>query len=338
MTVCKKPLLSIVIPTYNVEKYISVVLDNILAQTYNNWELILVDDWSNDDTFEIIKRYAVADNRINLIKRNKNEKGSLVCRNIGQRLVRGKYFIHFDSDDIIEPFCFEQRVSFMENNPSLDYATFPGRTVIQQKDGTVKNQGRLWGINPHSDLLSCFLSTNYPFSVWNNIYKTDSFQDYFWDEKVKIYTDFSYIVPCLINKKIHAFDENGKIDYLYRVGQGNAMTSNFISDDKYESTKYLFSKTWNTISDNYKNDFNKFFVLQFQRVLENGTKNQVEDFLGFYLEYYYKVDFRMSLLLFYWKMNKEMSPKYRNNIRRFKYLLYQPNVIIGWIQNKIKNN
>ena len=123
------PKISVIVPVYNVEKYIGAVLDNILAQTYDAWEAIVVDDGSTDNTYKIICDYAVREKRIIAMKREGGEKGSLVCRNIGQRLIKGKYFIHFDSDDVIEPFCLQQRVEFMELHPELDYATFKGQTI-----------------------------------------------------------------------------------------------------------------------------------------------------------------------------------------------------------------
>ena len=331
-------MVSIVIPTYNVKKYIGTVLDNIIAQSYQSWEVIAVDDGSTDDTYRIVQEYSTRDERIKALKRDVPEKGSLVCRNIGQRLVKGKYFIHFDSDDIIEPFCLQQRVDFMEKHPELDYATFRGQTVIQQADGMVKREGRSWGEDPGKDILSCFLSTNYPFSVWNNIYRTDSFSQYFWDENVKIYTDFSYIVPAILSGKRHAFDSDSKPDYLYRMGQGNAMTSNFISDEKYDSTKYLFDKTWRALPDNYKQDFKPFFNLQFQRLLQKGNKEQVKDYYRFYRKYYPNLGVRLSILFSYWKANQDMSQKYRTNAKRLTYILFEPKTVCSWAASKMRHN
>ncbi len=330
-----KTMVSIIIPTYNVEKYIGVVLDNILAQTYDAWEAIVVDDRSTDNTYQIVCDYAAREKRIIAMKREVEEKGSLICRNIGQRLIKGKYFIHFDSDDIIAPFCLRQRVGFMESHPELDYATFKGKTIIQQSDGSVKPEGRSWGEDPGKDMLSCFLSTKYPFSVWNNIYRTNSFANYYWDEKVKIYTDFSYIVPAILEGKKHAFDNNSKPDYFYRMGQGNAMTSSFISDDKYNSTKYLFDKTWNTIEPKYKKDFKPFFVLQFQRLLENGRREQVSDYYNFFKQYYSRLGLRLNILLLYWKINQDMPVKYRINIKRLIYILFKPKAVCNWVKSKM---
>lgn len=330
-----KTNVSVIIPTFNAEQYIQETIEYIISQTYEYWELIIVDDGSTDNTFSIIEEYLKKDNRIKAIKRDIEPKGSLTCRNLGQKIAKGKYYIHFDADDIIEPFCLHQRVDFMEKHPELDYATFRGQTVFQQADGSVKKQGRAWGEDPGKDMLSCFLSTKYPFSVWNNIYRKDSFADYYWDEKVKIYTDFSYIVPAILDGKKHAFDSDSKPDYLYRMGQGNAMTSNFISDEKYDSTKYLFDKTWRALPDNYKQDFKPFFNLQFQRLLQKGNEEQVEDYYFFYKKYYSSLGVRLSLLFLYWKSNRDMSQKYRINAKRLSYILFEPKTVYSWVASKV---
>ena len=123
---------------------------------------------------------------------------------------------HLDSDDIVQPFMLEQRLKFMQENPSIDYATSMGESVRVNNDSIV-HTGRLWGVQPQKDLLACFLEVDYPFSVWNNIYRTSTMGNYYWDEKVKIYTDFSYIVPCIIAGYKHAFIGSSQVDYFYVV-------------------------------------------------------------------------------------------------------------------------
>ena len=216
---------------YNGKDCIERFINCILSQTYTNWELIIVDDGSTDDSVEIVKRLSLNNTRIILIERNRAPKGSVTCRNIGQQVIHGDFFIHLDSDDIVQPFMLEQRLKFMQENPSIDYATSMGESVRVNNDSIV-HTGRLWGVQPQKDLLACFLEVDYPFSVWNNIYRTSTMGNYYWDEKVKIYTDFSYIVPCIIDGYKHAFIGSSQVDYFYVVGQKNAMTSSFIAQEK----------------------------------------------------------------------------------------------------------
>lgn len=324
-----EPLVSIIAPAFNTEKYINSFIDSVLAQKHSNWELIIVDDGSTDNTVEIVKRYAQNDKRIQLIERNKQPKGSLTCRNIGIDKAVGKYMIQLDSDDIITPFCVEQRVRFMEEHPDVDYSLFKGASVID-KDGKLEQNGQLWGIKPKEDVLALFLKAEYPYSVWNSIYRMNKFKDYKWDEKVKIYTDFSYIVPCLLNNYKYEFAENSDVDYLYRVGQtSNAMTTKFVTDERYVSTKYLFAKTMNQIIScdkfqKYKKDFRSFFLLQYRRVLVNGTNKQIDDFMHFYRTYYGK-DFRISLICF---ITNVIGIKNDTTLRRIMTLCYTPTKLI----------
>lgn len=335
------PKVSIIIPAFNVEKYIDTMINSIIKQTYKNWELIIVDDGSTDTTYEAIDKFSKQDPRIILIKRNREPKGSLTCRNIGQKIANGKYFIHFDSDDIVEPFCLEQRVNFMERCPELDYATFKGKTVFQNEDGVVYGEGRSWGNKPKRDVLSCFLSTQYPYSVWNNIYRRSSFKNYFWDESIRIYTDFSYIVPSIIEGKNHAFDVSSKPDYLYRIGQGGAMTSSFISQDKYISTKYLFEKTMKQLVKTkdfaqYKKAFCQFYLLQLRRIIENGNLEQLEDFYKFFKSYYPhgKLNAFLAYHVFRSRKRKKMSVDTKA-LKVLIYLFFSPSTIVKWISSQI---
>ena len=334
-----KPLVSIISPMYNVEKYIEPFVCCILNQTYQNWELILVDDGSTDNTLSILQKFS--DKRIVVLHRNRLPKGSVTCRNIGQNFAKGEYFIHFDSDDLIEPFCIEQRVKFMSDNPGVDFATFKGGTVIVREDGSLEKGNKKWGAPIDDDDLRSFLCTKYPYSVWNNIYRQSSFRNYWWDEKVKIYTDFSYIIPSLIQGKQHKYDDTSNEDYYYRIGQSNAMTSSFISDEKYSSTKYLFNKTIKSLdtlksSDVYKKDFYEFYKLQFMRIILNGSYSQIHDFYHFtLLSFNNKLCMAIKLAYFFSKplLTRERI-KTNTVLKAVAYMTLQPKYISTWIRQK----
>lgn len=94
-------IVSIVMPAYNVEKYIAASIDSIIKQTYKNWELIIVNDGSTDTTPEIITAYAAIDSRIKII--NQENKGVASARNAGLNHAKGKYISFLDSDDYYHP-------------------------------------------------------------------------------------------------------------------------------------------------------------------------------------------------------------------------------------------
>ena len=336
------PLVSIVVPSYNVEDHIDEFIESIIGQTYKNWEMIIVDDGSTDKTVSRIMAF-LTDSRIILLHRDRTPKGSVTCRNIGQEIAKGKYIIHFDADDIVKDYCLEQRVDFMEKHPDVDYATFTAQ-VFWVKDEKNVLRPLFKGVNPNKDLLSEFLSVNYAFSVWNNIYVASVFKDYLWDEKVKIYTDFSYIVPAIILGYNHAFADGYPVDYLYRTGQKKAMTSNFIADDKYNSTKYLFSKIQYLIKgiDNskiYKKAFKKFYYLQMERVFLNGSYEQIIDFYNYFTAEY-KKELRLNLVykLLLPKAKQDRDEKYQMYAKFITYLLFEPNKIFSWVYSKISHS
>ena len=99
------PKISIIIPSYNEEKNISRCLDSILSQTFSDFEVLCVDDGSNDNTFDIIKEYSKKDNRI--IPMKNPEKGVSSARNFGINNANGNYIGFVDSDDFIQPQMYE---------------------------------------------------------------------------------------------------------------------------------------------------------------------------------------------------------------------------------------
>lgn len=107
-------LVSIIMPSYNTGRYISETVDSVLAQTCDNWELIIVDDCSTDDTDEIISPY-LADKRIKYLKNDVN-CGAAISRNRALSEAKGKWIAFLDSDDLWHPKKLEKQIAFMEKN------------------------------------------------------------------------------------------------------------------------------------------------------------------------------------------------------------------------------
>lgn len=101
-----KELISVVIPVYKVEAYLPACIDSVLAQTWQNFEIILVDDGSPDRSGQICDEYAARDSRIRVI--HKDNGGVALARNVGIAHVRGKYFAFLDSDDVWSPLFLER--------------------------------------------------------------------------------------------------------------------------------------------------------------------------------------------------------------------------------------
>lgn len=288
------PLVSIVAPTYNVSEYIRSFVDCIIDQTYQNWELILVDDGSSDNTCGIIEEYLNQDGRIKYLHRGDAPKGANACRNIGKKNSKGEFIIFFDSDDLVSKNCLEQRVSFMIKHPNIDYSTFKGVSVQETDDGELLYLDQFWGVPVNTDLIDGFLSVNYPFAVWNNIYRADSLKDIDWDERLLIYQDFDYMIRCICENLNHEFAKNQEVDYYYRINRPGAMTKKFVTKERYDSTKYLFSKTLKELDtlnkcEHYQNKFKKFFRLQLIRVVDSDDSYLISDFIDYFSQNYQNI-------------------------------------------------
>lgn len=128
----QQPLISVITPAYNSERFIGETISSVLQQTYTNWEMIIVDDCSTDDTREIVKEYQSKDQRIKLFTLEENS-GSAVARNKAMDEAAGKYIAFLDSDDRWLPEKLEKQLQFMqEKDIAFSYTTY----VRMQEDGT----------------------------------------------------------------------------------------------------------------------------------------------------------------------------------------------------------
>ena len=129
-----KPLVSIVTPSYNSEALIGETIQSILNQTYTNWELIIVDDCSSDQTVDIIKEYTDERIQLHILEQN---SGAAVARNHAIKKATGKYLAFLDSDDLWTEDKLEKQVRFMQTN---DWAfSFTGYELMNE-EGILMNK------------------------------------------------------------------------------------------------------------------------------------------------------------------------------------------------------
>ena len=283
--------LSVIIPCFNGYEYLKQMVDCCVAQTYKDWELIIVDDKSTDDTFERILDYAKTDTRIRVYQRDREPKGSVTCRNIGFHNSTGDYIIHFDADDLFTNDCFEKRVAYMDIHPECEYATFLAQGFSIQNGK--KKMEAYYGVPKDSkDLLERFLTVQYPFSIWCNIYRREVVAKFPWDETVKVYSDFSYAIPMILSGVKHSFAECKLPDYYYRrFYSKNNMCASAVNEDKCKSTLYLFDKTLSSLSklpdaECRKNQFLSLIVLHFDRLLSGNNKADLEHYVEMLSKHY----------------------------------------------------
>lgn len=167
-----KPLISIIIPVYNAEKFLPACLDSVLAQTYKNWEAICVNDGSADNSPQILAEYAAKDARFHVI--NQPNSGLAGARNSGMKTVNGKYLMYLDSDDIWHPQTLEILQNVMEKS-NADMGCFKYQEVYPDSNISFPKYLSEPKFSLCKTPLSSFIKRKIKTSVivWNKIYKTE---------------------------------------------------------------------------------------------------------------------------------------------------------------------
>ena len=131
----KEPLVSIIMPAYNAEKYIEESIKSVCDQTYENWELLIIDDCSKDNTLQIVQKFSKVDERIKCLNQITNS-GVAKARNRGLKESRGEYIAFLDSDDLWEKEKLEKQIKFMEDK-KINFS-FTNYTSISEKGKFIK--------------------------------------------------------------------------------------------------------------------------------------------------------------------------------------------------------
>ena len=178
-----KPNISIIIPTYNRASSIGKTIESFIAQTYTNWEMFVVDDYSKDNTKEIIDNYCYKDSRIHYIP-NERKKGAQGARNTGILKANTEWVVLFDSDDYAYPGYLECMMKYA--NSEYDVVTCDVNAV--KIDDTEQKQ-MFWGGEGYieRDLMTCKVYVNNNNSV---IRKSKLFEMGLLDEKCRAYQEF----------------------------------------------------------------------------------------------------------------------------------------------------
>ena len=164
------PIISIIIPVYNVEQYLCECLDSVQNQTLHDIEIICVNDCSTDGSLSILKKYACKDERIKIIEKNSNE-GLSTARNVGMAAASGKYILFVDSDDYIDRDLCRKVVNCAEINQVdlviYDFASFLDKSSLE-KD--LKKESSLTKVNP-SDKIALLNVKAY---AWTKLIRSDT--------------------------------------------------------------------------------------------------------------------------------------------------------------------
>lgn len=189
------PVLSIIVPVYNVEQYLPRCIDSILGQTFQDFELILVDDGSPDRCGLICDEYAKKDSRIIVI--HQENKGVCYARNIGIDYSRGKYLTFIDSDDKITRDTLELNIRILENDNQIDFIQIPIKTINKSTrywDGKYCKK-----LDRSETLFYWYDNTNISYSIWSKIFRKSIFYKLRFP-KTFLFAEDLFLIPDILEK------------------------------------------------------------------------------------------------------------------------------------------
>lgn len=273
----QRDLVSIIVPVYNVEKYLEKCLDSLINQTYRNLQIILVDDGSGDDSGTICDRYAAQDNRIQVI--HKKQSGVSAARNTGLEAAKGSYICFEDSDDWID----EKMIETMYENMVEEKAQISiiGYDMVWEDGRSQKksdeNAYYVW--DQRESIVQWMTQKIFKGFMWDKMFAREIFTG------IRFPEDRSYMEDVAIGLDLFARAEtvvySGKTGYHYLQRQGSATNSGFQERELLgitEAEKMIrFSKDHQGIYD--KEAYSRLLINVYtilERIVLTGNKKDKE--------------------------------------------------------------
>ena len=304
-----RQLISIIIPTYNRAHIIGETLDSIISQTYTNWECIVVDDGSTDNTQEFLQEYIDKDARFQYHQRPKNRlKGPCSCRNYGFEKSKGDYINFFDSDDIYKTNAFEQWLSSFDANADAVISK------IELVDFNTYSVSKIYEITS-DNLIQDFFLGNINFwpcgPLWRKTFLDK--QRNLFNESIRNGDDLDFNLRMLYEKPNLIFLENSVI--LIRIHP------NSLSQERNKLNKKEVTSYFDTI------DFHLEKVKKYAAINKNLVNDYVISRYSSFLLLSLKTGNSIHLFLYWRMLKKELELRYfkqmlKTSVGYLSYLLF----------------
>ncbi len=232
----KAALVSIIVPIYNAEKYLSATIESALNQTYKNIELVLINDGSPDNSLSIAEEYAKSHK--NILLRSTENKGVCAARNLGLMLSSGQYVMFLDSDDRLTENAVELLINDIENNDADIAVGQFAENYFKTEEKTEIWQG-LEGIE------KCVLDDKNTYSSCAKLYKKEFISDIKFIEGRKIHEDAFFVFECLAKQPKVTI--NSEIIYTYTRNENSASHAAF--SEKYYDILFFAARKLEIINE-----------------------------------------------------------------------------------------
>ena len=255
------PLISVIIPCYNIEKYISNTIDSILNQTFNNFEVILVNDGSVDNTGKILDEYLKKDDRIKVI--HKKNQGVAIARNTGLLESNGEYIYFLDGDDYVSTSYFEDMSKIILKN-NLEIIISPYYIEKDNKKFLLISNIKEKYYNRDFILKNLFTRKICKAAIGTSLIKKEIIvkNNIFFNEKLSYSEDYHFIIRIFFKAKNFYYTNKPYFTYVQR--EGSAINSK-LNLKRLDTLKALIDleNNLNIENKNLKNYFYLFYAISF---------------------------------------------------------------------------
>ena len=234
----KKQKISIIVPVYNVDKYLKKSLDSLINQTYKNIEIILIDDGSTYNRGKICDEYKKIDKRIKVI--HQENKGLSGARNTGLKNKTGDYITFVDSDDYVEKDYIEFLYKLIkEDDYDISACNFSKIIDNKKEENKINNK---YILNSEETLYKLFdVKDNFTQSAWAELYKKELFNNNYFPED-EIYEDIETIGNILLSVNKVIYSTISKYNYYIRLGSLSYSDYSIKELDRINHSKELVNK------------------------------------------------------------------------------------------------
>lgn len=243
-----KPEISIIVPVYNVEKYLSKCIESILNQSLNSLELILIIDGSTDGSEEICSRYSRRDPRVIVIK--KKNGGQASARNVGLNIAKGKYIGFVDSDDWIEEDMFETLYKIAEETSAdisnISYNEYYENGIYKKHSKT--NNKEIIIHDKYQAMKTILEGELYDDIIWSKLFRRELFNDIRFPE-LRRYEDTAIIYKIIDKCNKICYKDVAKYNYLRREDSTMGIAKQLVDIENL----FIYEEMYEFISAKYKN-------------------------------------------------------------------------------------
>ena len=317
---------SIITPCFNRGDIISETAQSIFQQTYTNWEWVIVDDGSSDNSLEIIRAFADQDNRVKVLTRDRFPKGACTCRNIAVENSEGDYLLFLDTDDLLSSFCLSQRVKAVLEAPECDFIIFPMLLFKKNPD----DLNLLWNIDNHNDDIDRVLSGDPICQGTGTLWKKKSFINVgMWDEQLYLWQDIELHLRSFLKRLKYEKRFDLQPDVFLRISDVSLSRTGYHSLPKFLSRWRVFKQTaeemqMQSLILTYQKGLKRMFTDIFINAVSSRYHSEANEMIA----YVKKSDL--------FNKHELRTLKLYHTVNKFK--LYKIPVFIKYIQSLVQKN